>query len=44
MTKLIIPFFLTMLVMPAFSQTTAELERMFLADGDIGRLALQGKC
>ena len=42
MTKLIIPFFLTMLVMPAFSQTTAELERMFLADGDIGRLALQG--
>ena len=42
MTKLMIPVFLTMLVMPAFSQTTAELERMFLADGDIGRLALQG--
>ena len=42
MKKLIIPMLLTMLVMPAFSQTTAELERMFLADGDIGRLALQG--
>ena len=27
MTKLIIPFFLTMLVMPAFSQSTAEWER-----------------
>ena len=42
MNKLMIPVFLTLLVMPAFSQTTAELERMFLADGDIGRLALQG--
>ena len=40
MKKLIIPFFLTMLVMPAFSQTNAELERRALQGNTEAQVAL----